>query len=185
MCAASYFVVSFFLISNNNTTCFVPPPNQTFAHRLHCPRVFGWRGGQSLHRLNQGLHYLPASRQDSCDTRITTTAGSLYRCHLGEISNRHSGALRLWTTGLLFAITLIDYFSKWPEIAFISQVISTTVIKFLSTVFRREGNPQELISDNGSQFTSQEFETFLFDRHYPQEVSSVRPASEWGNWVIQ
>ena len=49
-----------------------------------------------------------------------------------------------------FAITLIDYFSKWPEIAFTSQVTSTTVIKFLSTVFSREGNPKELISDNGS-----------------------------------
>ena len=50
-----------------------------------------------------------------------------------------------------FAITLIDYFSKWPEIAFTSQVTSTTLTKFLSTVFSREDNPKELICDNGSQ----------------------------------
>ena len=72
-----------------------------------------------------------------------------------------------------FAITLIDYFSKWPEIAFTSQVTSTTVIKFLSTVFSREGNPKELISDNGSQFTSQEFKTFLKNRDITHRKSAV------------
>lgn len=72
-----------------------------------------------------------------------------------------------------FAITLIDYYSKWPEVAFVSQVTSQTVKVFLSTVFSREGNSKELVSDNGSQFVSQEFEAFLQDRGIVHRKSSV------------
>ncbi|KAJ8364836.1 hypothetical protein SKAU_G00136670 [Synaphobranchus kaupii] len=72
-----------------------------------------------------------------------------------------------------FAITLIDYHSKWPEIAFVPNVTSRTVIQFLSAVFSREGDPKELVSDNGSQFVSQEFDTFLQDRGIVHRKSSV------------
>ncbi|KAF7645164.1 hypothetical protein LDENG_00209000 [Lucifuga dentata] len=71
-----------------------------------------------------------------------------------------------------YAVTLIDYHSKWPEIAFAPHVTSQTVIQFLSTVFSR-GDPKELVSDNGSQFVSQEFETFLLDRGIVHRKSSV------------
>ncbi|CAM5161152.1 unnamed protein product [Natator depressus] len=72
-----------------------------------------------------------------------------------------------------YAITSIDYFSKWPEVAFTSQISSAKVIKFLSSVFSREGNPKELVSDNGSQFTSLEFETFLAERNILHRRSSL------------
>ncbi len=39
-----------------------------------------------------------------------------------------------------------------PEIAFAPDVTSATVVKFISAVFSREGNPLELVTDNGSQF---------------------------------
>ena len=79
-------------------------------------------------------------------------------------------------------ITLIDSFSKWPEVAFTSQITSPAVIKFLTIVFSREGNPWELISDNGSQLDSTEFETFLWERnikhghrpiYYPQANGEI------------
>ncbi|KAL6478460.1 hypothetical protein MHYP_G00142950 [Metynnis hypsauchen] len=44
--------------------------------------------------------------------------------------------------------------SKWPEIAFAPKVDTATVIQFLTTVFSREGNPKELVSDNGPQFST-------------------------------
>ncbi|KAF7643826.1 hypothetical protein LDENG_00232710 [Lucifuga dentata] len=72
-----------------------------------------------------------------------------------------------------YAVTLIDYHSKWPEIAFVPHVTSQTVIQFLSTVFSREEDPKELVLDNGSQFVSQEFETFLLDRGIVHRKSSV------------
>ncbi|CAM5113000.1 unnamed protein product [Natator depressus] len=76
-------------------------------------------------------------------------------------------------TDCRYAITLIDYFSKWPEVVFTSQISSATIIKFLSSVFSREGNPKELVSDNGSQITSLEFETFLAQRNILHRRSSL------------
>uniref|UniRef100_A0A096LYT1 Gypsy retrotransposon integrase-like protein 1 n=1 Tax=Poecilia formosa TaxID=48698 RepID=A0A096LYT1_POEFO len=59
-----------------------------------------------------------------------------------------------------YAIVFTDYYSKWPEVAF-SSTVTTDVIRFLATVLSREGNPMYLVSDNGCQFTSHAFSTFL------------------------
>ncbi|KAL0160057.1 hypothetical protein M9458_043782, partial [Cirrhinus mrigala] len=63
-----------------------------------------------------------------------------------------------------YALTLIDYHSKWPEVAFTSFVTTHNVITFLTSVFSRYGNPRTIVSDNGTQFTSAEFSTFLRER---------------------
>lgn len=72
-----------------------------------------------------------------------------------------------------FAITFIDYFSKWPEVAFTSNATTATVLKFLSNVFAREGNPLEITSDNGPQFTSSAFADFLKERGIKHIRTSV------------
>ncbi|XP_042071499.1 uncharacterized protein K02A2.6-like [Haplochromis burtoni] len=72
-----------------------------------------------------------------------------------------------------FAITLVDYFSKWPEVAFTSSATTDTVIRFLSSVFAREGNPCELTTDNGPQFTSSAFADFLKERGIKHIRTSV------------
>ncbi len=92
------------------------------------------------------------------------------------------GPLNNAPQGCRFAMTLIDYYSKGPEIAFATDVTSVTVVKFLSALFSREGNPLELVTDNGSQFVSAEFEAFLADRdikhyrsfvYYPQANGEI------------
>lgn len=60
-----------------------------------------------------------------------------------------------------FAITLIDYCSKWPLVCFTPTVTAGKVMYFLRSVFRCEGYPDELVSDRGPQFTASEYETFL------------------------
>jgi hypothetical protein len=72
-----------------------------------------------------------------------------------------------------FAITLIDYYSKWPEVAFVSDISSRSVIEFLLAVFSREGYPDEIVTDHGSQFTSPEFETFLSSRKIKHGFSAI------------
>ncbi|XP_033098556.1 uncharacterized protein K02A2.6-like [Anneissia japonica] len=63
-----------------------------------------------------------------------------------------------------FAITLIDYYSKWPEVCFVPKVTTQVVMDFLSGVFVREGYPLELITDHGVQFVSYEMKQFLKQR---------------------
>jgi hypothetical protein len=80
-----------------------------------------------------------------------------------------------------YAVVLIDLFSKWPEVLFISSTESHIIIQFLKSVFAREGYPEEILSDNGTQFCSKEFSDFLCDhdiRHvktplYNPESNSV------------
>lgn len=73
-----------------------------------------------------------------------------------------------------FAVTLVDYFRKWLEIAFMPQVNYSAVIQFLSTVFSHEGNLKELISDHSSQFMSCKFEiVFVKPRNYASDVTCV------------
>ncbi|XP_055005269.1 uncharacterized protein K02A2.6-like [Boleophthalmus pectinirostris] len=72
-----------------------------------------------------------------------------------------------------FAITLVDYFSKWPEVAFTPNATTATVLTFLSAVFSREGNPCAITTDNGPQFTSCAFADFLKERGIKHIKTSV------------
>ena len=60
-----------------------------------------------------------------------------------------------------YGIVLTDYYSKWPEVAFVGEPSSEAVIDFLTSVASREGWPRELVSDNGTHFTSSKFALFL------------------------
>uniref|UniRef100_A0A096M251 Gypsy retrotransposon integrase-like protein 1 n=1 Tax=Poecilia formosa TaxID=48698 RepID=A0A096M251_POEFO len=71
-----------------------------------------------------------------------------------------------------FAITLTDYYSKWPELAFSHTVTTNNVIQFLSTVFSLHGNPN-IVTDNGTQFTSGTFSSFLQNRGISHSRTSV------------
>ncbi|XP_023806938.1 uncharacterized protein K02A2.6-like [Oryzias latipes] len=79
-----------------------------------------------------------------------------------------------------FAITLTDYYSKWPEVAFAPSVNSETVIQILSGLFCRYGNPECLVTDNGPQFTSASFSSFLRDKGIKHTRSSVYHPSSNG-----
>ncbi|KAJ1137275.1 hypothetical protein NDU88_003688 [Pleurodeles waltl] len=60
-----------------------------------------------------------------------------------------------------YAVVLMDYFSKWPEVEFVSKISTEVVIEFLENVFAREGVPETLVSDKGVQFTSTKMAAFL------------------------
>lgn len=64
------------------------------------------------------------------------------------------GPFERGSTDCKFAITLVDYFSKWPEVGFASSVTTETV---LTTIFAWEGNPCIITTDNRPQFISSEF----------------------------
>ena len=57
-------------------------------------------------------------------------------------------------------LLMIDANSKWPEIWEISQTISAQTINILRQVFSIFGLPEQIVSDNGTQFMSEEFNVF-------------------------
>jgi hypothetical protein len=60
-----------------------------------------------------------------------------------------------------YVIVAVDLYSKWPEAEVCGSVTSTAVIEFLTNLFNRYGLVDEIVSDNGVQFVSAEFQTFL------------------------
>lgn len=57
-------------------------------------------------------------------------------------------------------LILVDAYSRWPEIMHMMKTDSASTIEKLKEVFARYGLPDTLISDNGAQLVSEEFEEF-------------------------
>lgn len=56
---------------------------------------------------------------------------------------------------------VIDAFSKCLEVSPLSAATSTVTIQHLCSIFATHGLPRSLVTDNGPQFTSAEFEAFM------------------------
>ena len=83
---------------------------------------------------------------------------------------------------------VVDYYSRYVEvITFRGSTSSKSVIAALKTMFARHGIPDELRSDNGPQYHSDEYAQFASDwgfRHttssprYPQAEQAVRTVKD-------
>lgn len=59
-----------------------------------------------------------------------------------------------------YFLIVVDSFSKWPEIVRTSTITAKATIAILRSLFVRFGVPRTVVSDNGAQFTSEEFLLF-------------------------
>ena len=67
----------------------------------------------------------------------------------------------------------VDSFSRYPEvIQLTSTTTSTKVISVLKSVFARHGIPEEFVSDNGPQYSSQEMKEFALRYGFRHTTSS-------------
>ena len=57
-------------------------------------------------------------------------------------------------------LVLVDAYSKYPDVVKMNTTTSSATISVLREVFSRQGLPEILVSDNGPQFTSTEFQEF-------------------------
>ena len=62
--------------------------------------------------------------------------------------------------GIMYFV-IVDAFSKWPEVFLMKDTTSAKCILVLESLFSRFGFPLRIVSDNGPQFTSEEFKHFL------------------------
>ena len=67
---------------------------------------------------------------------------------------------------------LVDTHSKWPEIIEMKTTTSTKAIEVLRSIFSRNGISAQIVSDNGSQFSSDEFATYMKRNDVAQETAA-------------
>lgn len=69
-------------------------------------------------------------------------------------------------------LIVIDAHSKWPEVFPMRSTTTTLTIDLLRDLFARHGIPQQLVSDNGPQFVSEEFRLFMKQNGIRHSTSS-------------
>ena len=58
-------------------------------------------------------------------------------------------------------LVVVDAHGKWPEVIPMKSTNSSKTIEVLRNLFARFGIPEQLVSDNGPQFVSEEFQAFV------------------------
>ena len=71
------------------------------------------------------------------------------------------GPLPITDKGNQYLIVLVDYTTKWVEASPLKKIESQDVISFLKDVFARHGVPELIITDNGTQFSSDVTKTMV------------------------
>ena len=67
---------------------------------------------------------------------------------------------------------VIDYYSRWIEIAKLDQLSANSVIAHTSSIFARHEIPEVVISNNGPQFASESYAKFAKDYGFQHVTSS-------------
>ncbi|XP_024885717.1 uncharacterized protein K02A2.6-like, partial [Temnothorax curvispinosus] len=71
-------------------------------------------------------------------------------------------------------LVMVDYFSRYPEVVYMSSTTAANTIAKMKDIFGRHGIPEQVRSDNGPQFSSQEYKQFAENFGFAIVTSSPR-----------
>ena len=83
------------------------------------------------------------------------------------------GPLKTASSGMTHLLVAVDKFTKWIEAKPIKNLDGPTAIKFFKSIIYRFGYPNNIITDNGSNFVKGEFARFCGRTGIRLDVASV------------
>ncbi len=72
-----------------------------------------------------------------------------------------------------FIISIVDYYSSYPEVFLSTDIQSSAIVQWLKELFVHHGCPDEVAMDNGPQSTSSEFQQFLTEHRIWVLITSI------------
>ncbi|CAB4024842.1 sec1 family domain-containing 2 [Paramuricea clavata] len=63
-------------------------------------------------------------------------------------------------------LIVVDYYSQYPEVSELRNTKARTVINKTKSIFSRHGIPESVVSDNGPQYSSEEYKQFANDYNF-------------------
>jgi transposase InsO family protein len=84
--------------------------------------------------------------------------------------------------GYWFLYIAIDKFTKWPEATPVVKIDKQSAVKFIKSIICRFRVPNQIITDNGSQFTSGAFQGYCEDLGI--QICYVSPAHPESNGQV-
>ena len=84
-------------------------------------------------------------------------------------------------------LLVIDYFSRYVEVAKRSDTTSPDVVVHLKAMFARHGNPVQLVTDNDLQFSAHSFALFADEYAFTHITTSPGYSQVNGQveWAVQ
>ena len=70
-------------------------------------------------------------------------------------------------------LVTVDKFTKWIEAIPITSSTASTAVNFIRSIIFRFGVPNSIITDNGTNFTAEEFKDFCADQGIKLNYASV------------
>ena len=95
---------------------------------------------------------MPRNKRHACCSSTTPL-------DLAVEESTHRFRRRAYTGKMLLII--VDAHSKWPEVIPMTTTTAAKTIEALQAIFARYGLPEQLVSNNGPQFTSDDFSQFM------------------------
>lgn len=158
---------------------FVPKASRNLVLRIaHDDPLFGGHLGHKRTKSKLLAYYWPKMNHDvehyidsclTCQQQKTsrqpkpgllqpiTTSEVFEQVHIDIV-----GPIKESTRGNRFVITAIDAFSRYGFAKPVKQAKTTDIVEFMSEeIIRHHGPPKRLVSDNGPQFTSYDFQEYL------------------------
>lgn len=79
-----------------------------------------------------------------------------------------------------YYLVLIDYYSKFLEVAMLQDLTTNCVVLHCKSIFARHGIPAYVVSDSGSQFTADNFKKFAFEYEFTHIITSPKHSQSNG-----
>ena len=168
--------------------------------RVVVPSVLQERVLQELHDTHPGMCRMKALARSfvwwpSIDSDIEKTVSSCHTCqsmrsapptaqiHPWIFPTRPWSRVHVDFAGPVGGNTylvIVDAYSKFPEVVKMKNTTGNTTVTVLRDIFSRYGLPEILVSDNGPQFTSKEFEQFCTKNGIKHRTSAAYKPSTNG-----